>query len=138
MEAEMFRSAFMVMAAFPVLSWSQSTNYVATAGYNFLAPTAVAPGQVVTLFVRGLNVPDAVADTVPLPRTLAGVTVVVKNPPTPNYPTTLPIFSVRSSFVSEQPIAFSTTPPKRSRSRILKRACRSWNAAEEGARKMPT
>jgi hypothetical protein len=57
----------------------------------------VAPGQVVTLFVRGLNVPNAVADTVPLPRTLAGVTVVVKNPPTPNYPTTLPIFSVQSS-----------------------------------------
>lgn len=92
----MFRPAFMIMAAFPVLAWSQPTNYIAAAGYS-LPGTGVAPGQVVTLFVRGLNVPNAVANTVPLPRTLSGVTVVVTNPPTPNYPTTLPIFSVQSS-----------------------------------------
>lgn len=94
----MFRSVFVVMGAFPVLVWSQSMNYVATDGYSLRTLGQVAaPGQAVTLFVRGLDVPNAVANTVPLPRTLSGVTVVVTNPPTPNYPTTLPIFSVQSS-----------------------------------------
>jgi hypothetical protein len=103
----MFRFAFMVVIVFPLLGLSQSGSYVASAGYNFAAPTAVAPGQAVTLFVRGLSVPDAVANTVPLPRTLSGVTVVVITPPTPTYPTTLPIFSIRSSTESCAEVAVS-------------------------------
>ncbi len=77
-------------------AWAQSTNYVAYTGYSFRGSPAVAPGQIITLFVRGLNVPNAVADKIPLPTTLGGVTVRVKNPPTSAYPTSLPIFSVRS------------------------------------------
>jgi uncharacterized protein (TIGR03437 family) len=76
--------------------WPQSTNYIISAGYTFPGDTPVAPGQVITLFVRGLNVSDAFAHTLPLPTMLGGITVAVKNPPTPAYPTALPIFSVRS------------------------------------------
>jgi uncharacterized protein (TIGR03437 family) len=92
----MFRTIFVAGTLMCASAWAQSTNYVASAEYSFRGPTAVAPGQIITLFVRNLNVPNAVADRVPLPTTLSGITVAVKDPPTPGYPTALPIFSVRS------------------------------------------
>jgi uncharacterized protein (TIGR03437 family) len=70
---------------------------LASAGYRFPNPPTVAQGQVITLFVQGLQVPNASAGVVPWPTTLSGVTVAVVNPPTPNYPATLPIYSVFSS-----------------------------------------
>ena len=81
---------------FSVAAWGQATNYVASATYDFPGGTLVAPGQVITLFVRGLNVPNAVAKSIPLPNSLSGVSVVVTNAPTPGYPTSLPVFSVFS------------------------------------------
>jgi hypothetical protein len=55
----------------------------------------LASGQVTTLFVRGLNVPDAAATGIPLPTTLSGILVKVTTS-IPNYPDRLPILSVRS------------------------------------------
>lgn len=75
---------------------AQSTNNIISTGYAFPGDTSVAAGQVITLFVRGLNVPNAFAAAAPLPTTLGGISVVVNNPPTPGYPTALPIFSVYS------------------------------------------
>jgi len=75
---------------------AQSANYITTSGYKFPSTSLVAPGQVITLFVRGLTVPNAIASTFPLPTTLGGVSVIVKDPPTPSYPLALPILSVRS------------------------------------------
>ena len=70
---------------------------LASAGHTFPNPPTVAQGQVITLFVQGLEVPNASASVVPWPTTLGGVTVAVVNPPTPNYPATLPIYRVFSS-----------------------------------------
>jgi hypothetical protein len=55
----------------------------------------LAPGQVITLFVRGLNASDATASGSPLPTTLSGITVRVKSGIS-NYPDRLPILSIRS------------------------------------------
>lgn len=51
---------------------AQSQSLIVAAGYAIPVPGFVAQGQVVTLFVQGLNVPDAKAASVPLPRTLSG------------------------------------------------------------------
>ncbi|HKW98370.1 MAG TPA: hypothetical protein VJN43_11610 [Bryobacteraceae bacterium] len=71
----------------------QAQNRIVSAGYTIPEPPAFSAGQVVTLFVRGLNVSDAVANTLPLPTTLSGVTVRVKSGIS-GYPEQLPIFSV--------------------------------------------
>lgn len=55
----------------------------------------LAPGQVTTLFVYGVNVADATAAGVPLPVTLSGLSVLVSSS-IPGYPQRLPIFSIRS------------------------------------------
>ena len=78
-----------------VLSLAQAQNEVVSAGYDIPTYPAFAPGQVITLFVRGLKVPDALAAGTPIPTTLAGITERVKSS-IPNYPDRLPIFSVRS------------------------------------------
>ena len=76
---------------------AQTQNQIVAAGYQIPTPGAVAArGQVVTLFVYGLNVPDASATTIPLPTSLSGVTVRVSSPGIANYPKSLPIFSVVS------------------------------------------
>ncbi len=73
---------------------AQTQNQIAGSGYAIPVPVgAAAPGQVLTLFVSGLNVPDATASGTPLPRTLSGIAINV-NTQIPNYPTSLPIFSV--------------------------------------------
>ena len=73
---------------------AQAQNRIVGSGYAIPAPVgAAAPGQALTLFVNGLNVPDAIAPGTPLPRTLSGITVNVTSQ-IPNYPISLPIFSV--------------------------------------------
>ena len=92
----MLRILFLISVLLPALS-AQTDSTSAPAGYNFPAATQVAPGQVVTLFARGLQVPNATASGSPWPTNLSGVTVAVENPPTSNYPPTIPIFRVFSS-----------------------------------------
>lgn len=75
-------------------------NNVLSVGYT--APVFnVAPGQIVTLFTPPLSVPDAVADQVPLPTSLSGVSVSVRVPgsgfDSTGYPSSLPILRVYSS-----------------------------------------
>jgi hypothetical protein len=91
----MLRSVFLAGALSAIVA-AQSSNYVAAAGYAFPEPVSLAPGGVITLFARGLNVPDAVATSDPLPTVLNGVSVIVKNSPAVGYPTALPILSIRS------------------------------------------
>ena len=93
----MLRAFFLIPMLLSFLSAQTAPSYVASAGYAFPDPTQVARGQVITLFVRGLQVPNASAAGSPWPTMLSGVTVSVQNPPTPGYPTMLPIFSVFSS-----------------------------------------
>jgi hypothetical protein len=69
-------------------------------GVGYGAPTVIRvfPGQVVPLLVTGLQTVlsgGAVnADHVPLPTTLAGISVTLSQPPT-SYSRLLPIFSIR-------------------------------------------
>ena len=93
----MFR--FLVLATLVSASTgsAQVANYVASAGYSQSFGTPVAAGQVISFFVAGLNVPNAVASTDPWPTTLGGVRVVVApNRQNLAYPTALPILSVSS------------------------------------------
>ncbi len=73
---------------------AQTPSQIVSAGYSIPEPGFVgARGGVVTLFVKGLNVPDARAAIVPLPTVLSGVSVKVTSQ-IPGYPDTLPIFSI--------------------------------------------
>ena len=92
----MFRILVLAAAATASTASGQIANYVGSAGYSFSNGLQVAPGQVISFFVQGLNVPDAVASDVPWPTKLSGVSVTVPNPPNANYPKALPIFSVSS------------------------------------------
>jgi hypothetical protein len=93
-----FGILFFVFAAICAGVRAQAPNQIAAAGYQFPAPAQVAFGQLITLFVRGLNIPDAASNTLPLPTTVSGISVRVKNPPQQAYPNLLPILSVRSYF----------------------------------------
>ena len=84
----------------PVLQ-GQAANEIIGSGYTGPTIPGVAPGDVITLFVSPLSVPDAVASQVPLPTTLSGVSVSVRATgdlvvDTTGYPTALPIFRIRS------------------------------------------
>uniref|UniRef100_Q022H6 Uncharacterized protein n=1 Tax=Solibacter usitatus (strain Ellin6076) TaxID=234267 RepID=Q022H6_SOLUE len=76
---------------------AQTAATLASAGYTApAAPVAVAPGQVVTLFFRGVPpLPDGTlrageAKTTPLPTTLAGLSASIDQPHA-----SLPVFAVR-------------------------------------------
>lgn len=84
-----------IICGLAALLHAQAQNEVVSAGYDIPVYQAVAAGQVTTLFVRGLKVPDASATVMPLPTMLAGITVKV-NSGIKNYPDKLPILSVRS------------------------------------------
>jgi len=58
--------------------FGQPGNQIFSAGYGLPLLAPVAPGQVVTLFIRGLKAGPASASTLPLPTTLAGVSVSLK------------------------------------------------------------
>jgi hypothetical protein len=66
------------LAMFPAFA---QTNTVVGAGYSAPAPLTVAPGQVVTLFVHGIGASltqPVRAPSGPLPTTLAGISVTLK------------------------------------------------------------
>jgi len=78
---------------------AQLPNQIIAAGYahTIPAPQVVAPGQVITLFVRGISVPDAAATGLPLPTSLSGVSVgVTKLMYADLVPDQLPIFKIHS------------------------------------------
>jgi uncharacterized protein (TIGR03437 family) len=74
---------------------AQAQNEIVSAGYDVPSYQSVAPGQVLTLFVRGLKVADAFANGTPLPTTLGGIVVDV-NSSIQGYPTRLKMFSIVS------------------------------------------
>ena len=87
-----------LIPAFAGMTLAQSGVFAA--GYWFpWDPISVSPGQVITLFVRGLHRPmgsvDVQAAGLPLPAVLAGISVRVDRS-IAGYPTLLPIFSVRT------------------------------------------
>ena len=72
------RTFILAVAISACTASAQIPNYIASAGYALAEPTPVAYGQVISLFVVGLNVPDAAAaTTTPLPTELSGVRVIV-------------------------------------------------------------
>jgi hypothetical protein len=84
-----------IVGSLIAISSAQAQSQIVSAGYDIPEFQTVAAGQVVTLFVRGLKVPDAFATGTQLPTALAGLTVRAKSD-IQNYPDRLPIFSVRS------------------------------------------
>ena len=87
------RSLGMIFAA--GLTLSGQAAFV-TPGYRAPAAVAGAPGQLITLFVNGLNIQLSApqyAQTYPLPTTLAGISVTLQQTqPTQSY--AVPIFAV--------------------------------------------
>jgi uncharacterized protein (TIGR03437 family) len=77
---------------------AQVPNSILSVGYTPPVDyVQVTPGQLLTLFVRQLNVPDAATSLVPLPTTLSGLSVAVKPSGivnVDNYPAFLPILRV--------------------------------------------
>jgi len=89
--------SLLVFAELAVFLSAQTLNEVVTTGYQQYVPSVIVPGQVVTLFVRRLNVPNADTGVLPLPTRLSGVSVRISIPGAPaGYPTFLPIFKIRS------------------------------------------
>jgi uncharacterized protein (TIGR03437 family) len=92
------RPSLVILFFGAVSLFGQIPNEIVSVGYVMPSYAVAAPGQVLTLFVRGLNVPDASASAFPLPTDLSGVSVSVKvaccNPT--SYPSHLPIFKIHS------------------------------------------
>jgi len=67
---------------FPALLQAQQSSVITSAGYSMPRPIAVAPGQVITLFVHttqiSLNAPALADLSQPLPTSLAGLSVGLK------------------------------------------------------------
>ena len=86
-------------------------------GYSMPVPVGVAPGQVLNLFVRGLGASlsgRVAAAELPLPTTLAGISVTIAEPgpynlfdiPQPPYPESpVPIFAVAPASGSHEVVA---------------------------------
>jgi len=88
---------FFLMVVPAIVLYAQSGIYVASAGYAFPELVPVSPGQVISLFLRGVYAPTAKAGPGPLPTTLSGIAVEVLHTPAPGFPTSLPILAVWSS-----------------------------------------
>jgi uncharacterized protein (TIGR03437 family) len=89
-----------------VLPWACHAQAVAVgAGYSLPAPIDVAPGQVITLFVQvpGKTASDAVTASAPLPTTLGGFSVLLRQS-YPSAPQSVPIASV-ADYQSCSPLA---------------------------------
>lgn len=101
----------------PSHSQAESGAQMLTAGYTAPAPIEAAPGQVLTLFFRGIargadgRMREARAQTVPLPYELAGLAVSIHQLPRTE-PHRLPLFSVRQhnecEEASGQPVCILT------------------------------
>src|SRR5947209_9794399 len=64
------------------IAYSQTTSVLVSTGYNVPPPDQVAPGQVVTLFYRGIpfdanGQPRSARAEAPLPTELAGLTAQI-------------------------------------------------------------
>src|SRR5438093_161806 len=86
---------FLIVAVFglPLLPAQVTPPEILSIGYYAPTPLRVTPGQFITLFVRGLSILKATANSVPLPASLGGVSVNAKSN-TPGFPTSLPILRV--------------------------------------------
>jgi uncharacterized protein (TIGR03437 family) len=91
-----FTRLAMVSILFPVLGYTQAVTI--GAGYRAPQPVEVAPGQVITLFVRvpGKIAADPVTAQLPLPTALGGFSVVLRQS-FPSEPLAVPIFAVEDS-----------------------------------------
>jgi len=92
--------AIVLFAALPGFM-AQGANEIFGGGYTGPYVPGVVPGDVITLFVVPLNVPDAVASQTPLPTSLSGVSVAIRAAGSnvvdmTGYPTSVPIFRVHS------------------------------------------
>ncbi len=90
------QSVFALLLAFwtPVCV-AQSGNFMVAAGYNSPYNVVVAPGQVITLLVQGVGASLAFpvqAQNIPLPTTLAGISVSLHQTSAP--PIAVPLLSV--------------------------------------------
>ena len=87
----------LIVAVFglPLLPAQITPPEITSIGYYAPTVIRVTPGQFVTLFVRGLSVSKATANSVPLPTSLGGISVTAKSN-TPGFPTSLPILRVDS------------------------------------------
>lgn len=88
---------FILLCSSAIASFAQSTAQqpvIGGAGYSFPVPLSVAPGQLITLFVQGVNTQLTApvrASTTPWPATLAGFSVTY----TQGSPQPAPILEVR-------------------------------------------
>lgn len=90
------------LALLPAISWSAAgaEGQLISAGYAAPGPVEVAPGQILTLFLRGIarspagGLRIAQAQSVPLPDTLAGLSVSIQQSPQTTAHR-LPLLSVR-------------------------------------------
>jgi len=84
-----------VGAATLVSVHAQTTAAFASGGYHDPAPMFAAPGQVVTIFMSGIPTRLAHATNIPLPTTLAGISVSLRQhyPPNPG-PIPVPLFAI--------------------------------------------
>jgi len=87
--------------------FSQSANAPFWVGYDLPTPPPVAPGSVITIFVPGVGASLAgpvTAGSVPLPTTLAGISVTLAQNGSPAQSIPVPILAVR-------PMSTCLTPP---------------------------
>ena len=81
--------------ALGVPSWADNT--VIGAGFAAPLPVAVAPGEVVTIFVQGIGsrlTQAVVANGLPLPADLAGISVSLRQSASPQGPLAVPLLAV--------------------------------------------
>jgi hypothetical protein len=99
LEIELKLTALLVGLGALCTTFAQNAAFLTTAGYSAPAPQQVAPGQVMTFFFHGIaplpggSLRSAQATTVPLPATLAGLTLRLTQGQAS--PVAVPIFAVR-------------------------------------------
>lgn len=100
MTARVLAGAMTLAVLLPAAEGSAGEAQFLHAGYAAPGPVEVAPGQVVTLFFRGIgrmpagSMRNGQAQTVPLPETLAGISASIEQLPRAS-PYPLALFSVR-------------------------------------------
>src|SRR5260370_12825687 len=92
-----------MLSIWPAILPAQMQSQIIALGYDLATPSVAARGQIITLLVKGVNVPSARASSVPLPTTLSGVAVRVTSQ-IANYPQRLPILNI----VSDDPCGGGT------------------------------
>jgi uncharacterized protein (TIGR03437 family) len=85
---------FIVWAISCLSLYGQTMPPIQGAGYELPHMPHYAPGQVISIFVPGLSAPSTNSSTVPLPTTLAGVTVTAVEKRAGGFSADLPIFGI--------------------------------------------